>query len=84
MLIGALTGSFFTYEGVFLFTSGLTFFTISGIDWIYIFTNASYQVTRFPMEYMPKAFKYMFTFIMPILVISYYPASAICGWGEAY
>jgi ABC-2 type transport system permease protein len=26
----------------------------------------------------------MFTFFMPMLVISYYPASAVCGWGESY
>lgn len=84
MLAGALTGGFFAYAGVFLFTSGLAFFTVSSLDWIYIFTNASYQVTRFPMDYMPKILKYLFTFFMPMLVISYYPASAICGWGESY
>ncbi len=84
MLAGALAGGFCAYAGVFLFTSGIAFFTISGLDWIYIFTNASYQVTRFPMDYMPKVLKYLFTFFMPMLVISYYPASAICGWGESY
>lgn len=84
LLAGALTGGFFAYAGVFLFTSGIAFFTVSGLDWIYIFTNASYQVTRFPMDYMPKVLKYLFTFFMPMLVISYYPASAICGWGEGY
>ncbi len=84
VLAAALIGGFFTYAGVFLFTSGIAFFTIQGLDWIYIFTNASYQVTRCPMDYMPDVLKYLFTFFMPMLVISYYPASAICGWGESY
>ncbi len=84
ILVLALIGGFFTYTGVFLFTSGIAFFTIQGLDWIYIFTNASYQVTRCPMDYMPKVLKYLFTFFMPMLVISYYPAAAICGWGESY
>jgi ABC-2 type transport system permease protein len=84
ILVLALLGGLLTYTGVFIFTSGIAFFTIKGLDWIYIFTNASYQITRCPMEYMPKAFKYLFTFFMPMLVISYYPASAICGWGESY
>jgi ABC-2 type transport system permease protein len=65
-------------------TSGISFFTIQGLDWIYIFTNASYQVTRVPMNYMPNALRYLFTFFMPMLLISYYPASAICGWGDGY
>ncbi|WFR59422.1 ABC-2 family transporter protein [Anaerocolumna sp. AGMB13025] len=84
ILAGALLGGFLAYTGVFLFTSGLAFFTVQGLDWIYIFTNASYQVTRCPMDYMPKVLKYMFTFFMPILIISYYPASAICSWGDSY
>ena len=58
------------------------FLTIKGLDWIYLFTNAGYQVTRCPMEYMPRALRTIFTFFVPVLVISYYPASALCGWGE--
>jgi ABC-2 type transport system permease protein len=83
-IVLALLGGFFTYTGVFLMTSGIAFFTIQGLDWIFIFTNASYQVTRCPIDYMPKVLRYLFTFFIPMLVISYYPASAVCGWGENY
>lgn len=84
MLALALLGGFITYSGVFIFSSGIAFFTIQALDWIYILTNASYQVTRCPIEYMPRTLRYFFTFFMPMLIISYYPASAICGWGESY
>lgn len=84
MLLMALAGGFITYAGVFVLTSGIAFFTVKGLDWIYIFTNVSYQVTRCPIEYMPRALKYLFTFFMPMLVISYYPAAAICGWTDSY
>jgi len=80
----ALAGGFLTYTGVFLMTSGIAFFTIKGLDWIFIFTNASYQVTRCPMDYMPRILRNVFTFFVPMLVISYYPAAAVCGWGESY
>jgi len=83
MLMLALAGGFLTYIGVFVMSSGIAFFTIKALDWIYIFTNASYQVTRIPREYMPRLLKNLFTFVMPMLVISYYPASAICGWGDS-
>lgn len=84
MLLQALAGGFFAYVGVFIMTSGIAFFTIQGLDWIYIFTNASYQVTRCPMDYMPRVLRYAFTFFLPVLVVSYYPAAAVCGWGESW
>ena len=82
MLVYALCGGLVMYAGVFVLTSGIAFFSIKGLDWIYIFTNAGYQVTRCPLEYMPAVLRTMFTFLIPVLVISYYPASVLCGWGE--
>lgn len=84
MLVLALAGGFLTYSGVFILTSGLAFFTIKGLDWITIFTNASYHVARCPVNHMPKFLRNAFTFFMPMLVISYYPASVVCGWGESW
>lgn len=77
IILLALAGGFFAYTGVFIMTSGIAFFTVKGLDWIYIFTNASYQVTRCPVDYMPKLLRNLFTFFMPMLVISYYPASVL-------
>ena len=82
ILIMALAGGFATYAGVFVMTSGIAFFTVKALDWITVFTNASYQVTRIPHEHIPAVLKNVFTFFVPMLVISYYPASVICGWGE--
>lgn len=82
LLCYALASGMIMYAGVFVLTSGISFYTIQGLDWIYIFTNAGYQVTRCPVEYQPRILKTFFTFIVPILVISYYPASVLCGWGE--
>ena len=82
IILMALAGGFATYAGVFVMTSGIAFFTVKALDWIIVFTNASYQVTRIPHEYMPAVLKNVFTFFVPMLVISYYPASVICGWGE--
>ncbi|MDR0294338.1 MAG: ABC-2 family transporter protein [Oscillospiraceae bacterium] len=82
LLVSALLGGTLVYAGVFVFMSGISFFTVGILDWMIIFTNASYQVTRIPLPYMPGALRSVFTFVMPMLVISYYPASVLCGWGE--
>jgi len=83
ILVLAMAGGALTYAGVFVISSGVAFFTIRALDWIYIFTSASREVARIPLEYMPRVIKYTFTFVMPMLVISYYPAAAVCGWGGA-
>lgn len=84
MLVLAIIGGAITYTGVFVLTSGIAFFTVKGLDWIYIFTNISYQAIRCPVEYMPRVLKQTFTFFMPMLVISYYPAASVCGWTDSY
>ncbi len=81
ILLSAIIGGTIMYCGVFILTSGIAFFTIKGLDWIFILTNASYQITRCPEPYMPKMLKGVFCFILPVLVVSFYPASNICGWG---
>ena len=84
VVIFALVGGALVYSGVFVMSSGIAFYTIKALDWIYIVTNASYQVTRIPIDYMPPIFRHAFTFVMPMLVISYMPAAAVCGWNGAH
>ena len=83
MLVFAMLGGLLMYAGVFVMSSGISVFTIGALDWIYIFTNASYETTRIPVDHMPRALRNMFTFFMPMLVISYFPASVMGGWGGA-
>ena len=82
LLVSALAGGFVMYSGVFILASGISFFSVKSVDLVYLFTNAGYQVTRIPIDLMPRILRYGFTFLLPMLVISYYPASVICGWGE--
>lgn len=82
MLTLALAGGMTFYGGVFVLTSGLAFYTIKGLEWIYLLTNASYQVTRCPQPYLPRIMRTTFTFVLPVLPVSFYPAAAVCGWGS--
>jgi len=84
MLVLALAGGLVAYGGVLVMISGIAFFTVRAMEWSTVFTNGSYQVTRIPREYAPRFLRNIFTFFMPMLVISYFPASVICGWGEPF
>ena len=82
ILLGALTGGTMVYIGIFILGAAAAFFTVEGGNWIYVFTNGSYQAAKVPPEYLPKWMRGMFQFLMPMLLFSYYPAAVICGWGE--
>lgn len=82
LILYALMGGVVLYAGVFVLTSGIAFFSIKGLDWIHILGVAGYEVTRCPVPYLPRALYGMFTFVVPLLVVVYYPASVLCGWGE--
>lgn len=77
----ALAGGFLTYTGVFIFSSAVSFWTINALDWIYIFTNTSYQVAKSPPQLLPRWLRDSFTYIMPMLAFCYYPAAAVGNWG---
>ncbi|NLY54158.1 MAG: hypothetical protein GX060_06045 [Firmicutes bacterium] len=80
-LLFALAGGYLVYTGVFVIASAIAFWTIEAVDWIYIFTNGSYQVAKVPPEFLPPWLRRTFTFFMPMLVCSYWPAAVVCGWG---
>ena len=84
MFIFAMTGGALIYAGVFIFCAAISFFTINALNWIYIFTNASTEITRIPVDHMPRLLRTLFMFVMPVLVVTYFPASAIGGWGGSY
>jgi ABC-2 type transport system permease protein len=82
MLLLAMAGGYLAYTGVFVLTSAISFWTIQALDWIYIFTNNSCDVAKCPPELLPKWLKYTFIYLMPLFLFCYYPAAAVCGWGE--
>ena len=81
MLVQAVLGGTLTYAGVMLIAAAASFFTIGKSELINLFTNGSYQVAKAPPQMLPKWLGRLFTFAMPMFLFTYYPASAVCGWG---
>lgn len=74
-------GGMLLYAGVFMVFSAIAFYTLQPLDFIYIFTNGSYQMAKLPLPFLPAWIRDTFTFVVPMFAVSFYPASAICGWG---
>ena len=82
VLTGALIGGAMVYIGIFILGAAHSFFAADAGNWIFVFTNGSYQASKVPPQYLPGWMRGLFQFVMPMLMFSYYPASVVCGWGE--
>ena len=83
MIMSALLGGILLYTGVFILGAGIGFFTINALDWVFIFNHNSVELARIPVDHMPVFLRKTFTFLMPMLVISYFPSAAI-SWGGSF
>ena len=63
------------FLSVFILGSSLSFVTIQGLEIISIITNGSKQVSQYPIKIYNRLFRFIFTFIIPIALINYYPIS---------
>ncbi len=75
MIIGAVTISM----SVFIIGASLTFVTIEGLEAINIITNGTRQLGQFPMGIYKKFVRVIFTFVIPITIVNYYPISYLKG-----
>ena len=83
MLLLAVIGGVLAYAGVMLIGAAVCFFTVTDGLFIIPFTNGSHQVAKVPPEMLPSWLRRAFTFVMPMFLFAYYPAAAVCGWGES-
>lgn len=82
VLLMALLGGMLLYIGVFIIASAIAFYTVESLDLTYIFTNGSYQVAKLPPQYLPDWLRRLFTYILPMLAVCYYPAQEILTPGS--
>ena len=58
---------------LFILGASFCFISIEGIEFINIFTNGTRQVSQYPLSIYNKAFRFIFTYVIPISLINYYP-----------
>ncbi|MCR4581208.1 MAG: ABC-2 family transporter protein [Bacilli bacterium] len=73
LLLFVLIGVCAMYLAIFIFGAALSFVTIQGLEAINIFSSGSRQVGQYPMQIYHKAVIWVFTFVIPLTVVNYYP-----------
>ena len=74
-----IIGSVMMVLSVFIIGAAVSFYTIQGIEFINIFTDGTKQLGQYPMGIFNKVVRCIFTFIIPLTLINYYPMQYLTG-----
>lgn len=79
-----IIGSFVMVLSVFIIGAAVSFYTIQGIEFINIFTDGTKQLGQYPMGIFNNIVRSVFTFIIPLTLINYYPMKYLTGLTSNY
>lgn len=67
------------FASIFIIGAAFCFITIQGLEVVNIFTDGSRQLTQYPMGIYKKIVRIIFTYIIPITIVNYYPIKYLTG-----
>lgn len=76
VLLSIITGSM-TYGGVMLVRAMVSFFTVESLELFNIFTHGGVEASGYPMDVYTGWFRGLFTYVIPLAAINYWPLSAL-------
>ncbi len=80
LLLLMLLGSFLIFFSIFIVGASICFYTIQGLEFVNIFTDGTKQLAQYPMGIYNKLVRGIFTYIVPICLINYYPIDYLRGY----
>lgn len=78
-LILIVFGCVTIFASIFIIGASFCFVTIQGLEVVNIFTDGSRQLTQYPMGIYKKIVRIVFTFIIPLMLVNYYPVQYLTG-----
>lgn len=78
-IILMLIGTIIIYACLFVLKAGITFFTTQSLEIMNIFTDGGRDLAQYPLDIYNKIIKNIFTFIIPLAFVNYYPLLYIIG-----
>ncbi len=78
-LILIVLGCVTIFASIFIIGAAFCFITIQGLEVVNIFTDGSRQLTQYPMGIYKKIVRIIFTYIIPITIVNFYPVKYLTG-----
>lgn len=79
LVLSIILGIFIIIISVFIIGASVSFYTIQGIEFINIFTDGTKQLGQYPMGIFNKVIRFIFTFVIPLTLVNYYPLEYLMG-----
>lgn len=84
LLLWALAGGAALFSGIYILQGSVGMKTLQNIEAFNILTNGGPEMAQFPMSIYPAPMRALFTFLIPLAGVVYYPAVTFLGKaGEA-
>lgn len=77
LIVCSIIGTACLFYGLFVIQATISFWTIETLEIMNITTFGGMQAGQYPMSIYPKMFRYLFTFLIPLACVGYYPVAAI-------
>ena len=75
IVIGCVT----IFASIFIIGAAFCFITIQGLEVVNIFTDGSRQLTQYPMGIYKPIVRILFTYVIPLTCVNYYPIKYLTG-----
>lgn len=79
VLVFMIMGGMMMFAGLFVIYAALCFFTTEGLEVLNIFTEGGKELGRYPLGIYGNAVLKLFTFLVPLAMVQYYPLLYLTG-----
>jgi len=79
MLVFAIAGGVCLFSGLFILQATVCFWTIESIELVNCTTYGGVEAAQFPVTIYRPWFRKLFTFVIPLATVNYFPTLAILG-----
>ena len=77
LLFLMILGCTIIFLSIFILGASFCFVTIQGLEFVNIFTDGTRQLTQYPMGIYKRIVRIIFTYVIPITLVNYYPVMFI-------
>ena len=79
LIINMCLGGMILFLSFFILAASFSFVTVQGLEIVNIITNGSKQFAEYPIRIYKKSLRLIFTFVIPVTIINYYPVNYLVG-----
>jgi len=79
LLVGAILGGACLFFGLFVIQATISFWTVESLEMMNTVTYGGCETAQFPLSIYRPWFRRLFTFVVPLACISYFPGLALLG-----